>query len=111
VAPTVKRWEPAASGPCPLSVRSSPATAESDPPREVDDEHGFSRPQEPSPARRLLTAVCALLLATAGIAFAVGAFSSGTTQVAERVAFCPTEPDPVPNRRASYHRRDPAARS
>lgn len=58
-------------------MRRSPALTETER-REVDEEQGPGRRPDPSPARRLLVAIFAFALATAGIAFAIRTFRSGT---------------------------------
>jgi hypothetical protein len=56
--------------------------AKEEPTRGADEEHGWRRTRVPTPARRLLVVTFALILAAAGVAFAVGAFRSGPTPIA-----------------------------
>lgn len=63
-------------------MRRSRATIRESP-REVDEEHGVRRHPEPTHTRRPVVATFGLILATAGIAFAVGALRPDTTPAAD----------------------------
>lgn len=63
-------------------MRRSRATIQESP-REVDEEHGARPHPEPTPRRRLVIATFALMLATAGIAFAGDTFRPDPTPVAD----------------------------
>jgi hypothetical protein len=75
-------------------VRRSRATIRESPP-EVDEEHGARRHPEPTPARRLVVATSALMLATAGIAFAIDALRPDPTPAADETPS--GQPSPIPS--------------
>jgi len=63
----------------------------------VDEEHGAQSYPEPTRTHRLVVATFALMLATAGIAFAVGTFRPDTTPVADETPSPSGQPSPIPS--------------
>ena len=63
----------------------------------MDEEHGAQSYPEPTRTHRLVVATFALMLATAGIAFAVGTFRPDTTPVADETPSPSGQPSPIPS--------------
>jgi hypothetical protein len=84
--------------PCPLSVRRSRETAETELSRQVEEpeEQGARRHPGPSAARRMLAATVALALAAAGIVFAARALRPDGSAETEDGSGAPADEGPTP---------------